>query len=68
MEIVHNLLLLRIPTKKVAGFEIRRSLGPELKRQVFFSETTYPSLRWRFIQKTSNIPVPMRVQLRPVGK
>ena len=46
VETVHKLLYFyELPQEKVAGCEIRRSRGPELKRQVFFPDATYPSLR-----------------------
>jgi hypothetical protein len=45
VEMVHKLLIYNTPQEKVTGYEIRRSRGPELKRQVLFPDVTYPSLR-----------------------
>ena len=67
VEIVHKLLLLRTPQEKVAECEIRRSRGPELKRQVFFPEATYP---YEVEIHSENVEHPGAngVELRPVGK
>jgi hypothetical protein len=45
VEIVHKLILLRTSHKKVAGCEIRRSWGPEMKRQVCVVAILFTTVR-----------------------
>ena len=68
VEMVHKLLLLWNPQEKVAGCEIRKSRGPELKRQVFFSWRDLSIVEVQIHSENVEHPGVNGVELRPFGK